>query len=129
MPASRARTIASAPRLGHAGMKELEDGGFGTVTGALGMCFVAALVPLFFALRRARFGAAALRWSLLLEFALLPAVSSGTSKAAGAAIIGATALYGAAIVRLGVRLLRASAAATVAGARIDTTMRLPEPAR
>jgi hypothetical protein len=93
-----------APKLGHAGMEDLESGGFGVVTGMLGMCWVAALVPLFFALRRARLGPAVARWALVAVFVVLLGASSSTSEAAGASIIAATAAFGAIAAVLGWRV-------------------------
>jgi hypothetical protein len=95
-----------APKLGHEGMKDLESGGFGLVTAMLGMCWVASLVPLFFALRQARFGGAGVRWPLVAVFVLLLGASSSTSEAAGVVIITATAGFGLVAAVLGWRLTR-----------------------
>jgi hypothetical protein len=95
-----------APKLGHEGMKDLESGGFGLVTAMLGMCWVASLVPLFFALRQARFGAAIVRWPLVVVFVLLLGASSSTSEVAGVVIITATAGFGLVAAVLGWRITR-----------------------
>jgi hypothetical protein len=111
-----------APTIGHAAMQRLEDGGMGVTSAALGLCMVAAMVPLFLACRRARVADRGAHLALVPAFVLLVTVGMGTSKVAGAAIIAGTALYGLVLAALGW-------STTSRVARPAATMRLPEAAR
>jgi hypothetical protein len=114
-----------APEVGHSTMTRIENGGFGTVSGAFAVCWIASLPVLFFALRNARVAAAPVRWSFLVGGVGLVTLGNGDSELAGAVIIAATAAYGFAIALVGLALARR--AAMPAGP--TATMRLPEPAR
>jgi hypothetical protein len=95
-----------APEVGKAAMDRFEDTGFGGVSGAMAMGWLVSLVALTFACRKARFGSLPVQWSFAAAAVALLAVSSGTSKAAGAVIIASTALSGLATAVVGGRLLR-----------------------
>jgi hypothetical protein len=95
-----------APEVGHDAMTRFEDSGFGTVSGILGTSWIVALPILCFALRRARVTPGIVHWSFLAAAVALLTVGAGTSKAAGVAIISATAVYGFAIAIIGGRLAR-----------------------
>jgi hypothetical protein len=113
-----------APEIGHAAMTKIEEGGFGTVSGALAVCWMASLPVLFFALRNARVAPAPVRWAFLVAGVALVTLGNGDSKLAGVVIIAATALYGLAMAVIGLGLARQAVPS-----RPTATMRLPEPAR
>lgn len=95
-----------APEIGFDAMQRFDESGFGALGGTLGMSWIGSLVALTLACRVARFGPVAVRWSFLAAAVGLLTIGMGTSRLAGAVIIGSTALYGVAIAALGRHLVR-----------------------
>jgi hypothetical protein len=89
-----------APEIGFAAVSRLEAGGSGMLASVLGVAWIASVVLLAAACRRARFGPTPVH-PLLVLAAVALLVGAGPGPIGGAIIIASTATYGGAVAWLG----------------------------
>lgn len=95
-----------APEIGFAAMTQIEAGAYGLVSSVLGVAWIASVLLLAAACRRARLGPIAVH-VLLAVAALALLVGAVPGPIGGAIIIASTAVYGGAVAWIAVALRRA----------------------